>query len=204
MEKNNMDDQTVERKEDLSANKHVLSSPKLTITASDDNDLWNAPWIISLSGKDEKKIGYVTLAGEKVLGTIPIYVELDEEFRNHGYGTEAVSMMTAWVFHFKNVYEIKAETDRENDKAVKVLKKTRFVYRDSEGRTEHYSLTRPRTAWTGLYLFLGIFLGLILGIVLAHIVTGLIIGVVIGVSIGLSLDVKADKEREKVTGKKYK
>lgn len=201
---NGMEDKTLEQKDEQSAGRHVLSSSKLTITASDDKDLWNAPWNITLSGKEEKKIGFVTFAGEKVLGAIPIYVELDEEFRNHGYGTEAVAMMTNWAFGFRNIYEIKAETDRENDKAVKVLKKSGFVCRETEGRTERYSLTRPRTAWTGLYLFLGIFLGLILGIVLAHIVTGLVIGVVIGVSMGLSLDVKANKEREKVTGKKLK
>ncbi|MBR6478610.1 MAG: hypothetical protein IKS85_09215 [Lachnospiraceae bacterium] len=87
---------------------------------------------------------------------------------------------------------------------LRTLKKNGFVYRDSEGRTEYYSRTKPKTAWTGLYLFLGIFLGFILGIVFAHIVTGMIAGIAIGVSIGLSMDLAANKEREKVTGKQFK
>ena len=182
--------------------KHVIKSPKITITASDDADLWNADWIISLSKEEGKKIGRFSFAGEKVLGTVPIQIELDKEYQNQGYGTEAIIMMTNWAFHFPNVYEIKTETDRENDKYVKALKKAGFVYRSFEGRTEYYSLTKPKTAWTGLYLFLGVFFGLVLGVAVTTVVTGLIIGVVIGLIIGLSMDVAANKEREKVTGKR--
>lgn len=184
--------------------KHVVKSPKITIVATDDKDIWNADWNIYLTEDEEQKIGTFSFAGEKVLGTIPIHVQLDEQYRNKGYGTEAIAIMTAWAFHFKNIYEVKAETDRENDKCVKALKKNGFVYREFEGRTEYYSLTRPKTAWTGLYLFLGILLGFILGIVFSHIITGMIVGIVIGVSIGLSMDVAANKEREKVTGKRLR
>lgn len=184
--------------------KHVVKSPKLTIVATDDNDIWNADWNIYLTGKDERKIGTFSFSGEKVLGAVPIHVELDQEFQNQGLGTEAISIMISWAFLFKNIYEIKAETDRENDKCVKALKKNGFVFRENVGRTEYYSLTKAKTAWTGLYLFIGILIGFILGIVLAHIITGMIIGVVIGLSIGLSMDVAANKEREGVTGKKYK
>ena len=190
--------------ENAEIRKHVVKSSKLIITASDDSDIWNADWNIALAKEPEKKIGTISFVGEKVLGAVPIHVELEEAYRNHGYGTEAVSMMTSWAFHFKNIYEIVTESDRENDKWIKVLKKNGFVYRDSEGRTERYSCVKPKTAWTGLYLFIGIFLGLILGIVLAHVKTGLIIGVVIGLIFGLSLDSKANKERESVTGKRIK
>lgn len=183
---------------------HVIKTPKVTIIASDDADLWNADWNIFLTGHEEEKIGTFSFSGEKVLGAVPINLELGEEYRNKGYGTEIVATMASWAFHFKNIYELKAVTDRENDKWVKVLKKNGFVYRDSEGRTEYYSRTKPKTAWTGLYLFLGIFLGFILGIVFAHIVTGMIAGIAIGVSIGLSMDLAANKEREKVTGKQFK
>ena len=187
--------------------KHVVRSKKIIITASDDNDIWNADWIIALLGDDGEageEIGKISFAGDKVLGTVPLHVEIKEAYQSKGYGTEAIALMTAWAFHFRNIYEVSADTDRENDKAVRALKRNGFVYRDFEGRVEHYSLTRPKTAWTGLYLFIGIFLGLILGIVLSHVVTGLIVGIVIGVPIGLSLDMKANKEREKITGKKIR
>ena len=182
---------------------HVVKSPRITITASDDSDLWNKNWIISLT-KDEKKIGTFSFAGDKALGTIPIHIELDAEYRNQKYGREAIIMMVDWAFRFQNIYEITAETDRENDKCVKALKKAGFVFREGEGRMEKYSITKPKTAWTGLYLFIGIALGLVLGIVFSHIITGMIAGVVIGVSFGASLDLAAKKEREKVTGKHLK
>ena len=182
---------------------HVVKSPRITITASDDSDLWNKDWIISLT-KDEKKIGTFSFAGDKELGTVPIHIELDEEYRNQKIGREAIIMMVDWAFRFQNIYEVSAETDRENDKCVKALKKAGFVYREGEGRMEKYSITKPKTAWTGLYLFIGIALGLVLGIVFSHVITGLIAGVVIGVSFGASLDLAAKKEREKVTGKHLK
>ena len=185
--------------------KHVLKSKKLEITASDDNDIWNADWIITLLDEEKTEIGKASFAGEKVLGAIPVFLEIKKEYRDQGYGKEALNMLTSWLFHFDNVYEIKAEADRENDAAVRVLDSAGFVRRgSSHGRWDAYSLTKPKTAWTGLYLFIGIFIGFILGIVLAHVVTGMIIGVVIGVSIGLTLDVKANKKREQITGKQYK
>lgn len=200
MEEKKMDDQAPEQE----VKKHFVKTPKVTITASDDKDIWNADWIITLAKDESKKIGTFSFAGEKVLGTIPIHVELDEAYRNQGYGTEVIAAMTGWAFNFKNIYEITAVTDRENDKCVKALRKNAFVCRETEGRMETYSKTRPKTAWTGLYLFLGIFLGFIMGIVFAHVITGMIVGVVIGVSIGLSMDSAANKEREKVTGKSLK
>ena len=187
----------------MEKNNHVVSSPTLTIKATNESDLWNADWEILLT-KEEKKIGRLTFAGEKVLGTVPLYVELEEEYRNRGYGTEAMIMIVDWLFRFPNIFEVSAEVDRENDKGVKSLKKAGFVYREGEGRMTRYSITKPKTAWTGLYLFIGIFLGLILGIVLSHIVAGLIAGVVIGVSIGLSMDQAANKERERITGKQLR
>lgn len=185
--------------------KYIITSPQIKIVATDESDPWNKDWDIFLT-KKETKIGKLTFAGEKALGTVPLYVELDEEYRNKGYGTKAIIMIVDWLFHFKNVYEVSCEVDRENDKGVKSLRKAGFINRDGEGggRMVHYTITKQRTGWTGLYLFLGIAVGLVLGIVLQHPIAGMIAGVVIGISIGLSMDVKANKEREKVTGKHFK
>ena len=110
-------------------------------------------------------------------------------------------MMVKWAFHFRNIYEVKTEADHEDDFGLKALKNSGFVFRTNEGRREFYSIVKPKTAWTGAYLFIGIFLGFIIGLVFSHLVVGMIIGVVIGVSIGLSMDMTANKERERVTGK---
>ena len=182
----------------------TLKSPLIMITPSDEQDLWEKDWIITLAKEPEKKIGIVHFRGEKALGAVPFHVELEEEYQNKHYGTECIGMIVSWVFHFGNIYEIKAEADRENDKAIKALKKNGFILRSSEGRNEYYSVLKPKTAWTGLYLFIGIALGLILGIIISKLLVGMIVGVVIGVSIGLSMDSAANKEREKVTGKSLK
>lgn len=190
---------------EMEKGKYCVSSPKITIKAVDENDPWNADWEIFLN-KEDVKIGKLNFAGEKALGTVPLYMELEKQYRNKGYGTEAAIMIVDWLFHFPNVYEVSCEVDRENDKGVKALRKAGFVNRDGEGggRMVHYSITKQKTSWTGLYLFLGIAIGLVLGIILQHAIAGMIAGVVIGVSIGLSLDVKANKAREKITGKHLK
>lgn len=188
----------------MAENELAVKSPKITITPSDEQDLWEKDWNITLTKEPDQKIGTVSFRGDKALGTVPIHVELEQAYQNKGYGTECFGMMVAWLFHYGNIYEVKAETDRENDKCVKALKKNGFVMRNNEGRMETYSIMKPKTAWTGLYLFIGIFLGLILGIVISHVLVGMIIGVLIGVSIGLSMDMTANKAREKVTGKSLK
>ena len=131
MEEKKMDDQAPEQE----VKKHFVKTPKVTITASDDKDIWNADWIITLTKDESKKIGTFSFAGEKVLGTIPIHVELDEAYRNQGYGTEVIAAMTDWAFRFKNIYEITAVTDRENDKCVRHFERM------------HSSAARRRVGW---------------------------------------------------------
>lgn len=184
----------------MAEEKLVLKSPVITITPSNEQDLWNADWNITLT-KEDKKIGTASFHGEKEMGTVPLSVNVDGEYADQDYEKEALAMMVDWAFHFRNIYEVKSETDREDDFRVRALKKTGFVYRSSEGRQESYSIIKPKTAWTGAYLFIGIFLGLIFGLVFSHLLVGMIVGVAIGVAIGLSMDVAANKEREKVTGK---
>lgn len=181
--------------------RYTLKSSKLIVNPSNEQDPWNEKWIIYLA-KEEKEIGYATFAGEKALGTVPLYVELEEEYRNRGLGTDALRMLVEWAFHFKNVYEVKASADHENDKAVKSLGKAGFVLRDTEGHMEFYSITKNKTAWTGLYVLIGIVVGIILGIVLGSPKIGMGLGLVVCISMGLILDNNAKKERELVTGRK--
>ena len=181
--------------------KLVVASPKIMIIPTDEQDLWEKHWKIVLAKEQEKVIGFLTFQGEKALGTVPFGIELSKEYRNQGYGTEAIRMMVDWLFHFNNIYEIRTESDRENDAYLKALKKAGFVRRGNEGRIETYSIVKPKTAWTGLYLFIGIILGMFLGLMINQLVAGLLIGIVIGLSIGLPMDAKRNKEREQVTGK---
>ncbi len=181
--------------------KNLLKSSRITIEPSDEKDLWNADWIISLTKGDGERIGKASFAGEKVRGTVPLTVELEEEYRNRGYGTEAICKMVNWAFRHPNVYEVTAETEHENDKAVKALGKAGFVYREGDRQTERYSVVRGRSNWLGIYLVIGICLGLVLGIVLSAPKLGFGIGLVISLITGAAMDNSEKRKREKVTGK---
>ena len=182
--------------------KHILKSSKIVIEPSDGQDLWNADWVISLAKGEKNRIGRASFAGEKELGTVPLQVELLEEYRNQGYGTQAIRMMVDWAFRYPNVYEVKTEADHENDKAVKALGKAGFVYRGENRHMEQYSITKNKSAWTGLYVMIGIFLGILLGIVLSSPKLGLGIGLVVSIATGMVLDNGEKRRREQVTGKK--
>ena len=182
--------------------KYLLKSSEIVIEPSDEQDLWNADWIISLANGEERRIGRASFAGEKALGAVPLQVELEEEYRNQGYGTQVIRMMVNWAFRHSNVYEVKAEAEHENDKAVKALGKAGFVYRGGKQHIEQYSITKSKSAWTGLYVMIGIFLGILLGIVLSNQKLGLGIGLVVSIATGIALDNSEKQRREQVTGKK--
>lgn len=182
--------------------KYLLKSSKIVIEPSNEQDLWNADWIISFADGERRRIGRASFAGEKALGTVPLYVELEEEFRDQGYGTQAICMMVDWAFRHSNVYEVKAEAEHENDKAVKALGKAGFVYRSEDKHIEQYSVIKNKSAWTGLYMMIGIFLGIFLGIVLSSPKLGMGIGLVVSIGIGIALDNGEKHRREQVTGKK--
>lgn len=185
-------------------NKYKIKTKEMYIEPMDTNDVWEGKWIIMLTPKDEEavQIGTASFAGEKANGTIPISVELMTEYQNKGYGTQVYKLMVDFAFGYRNIYEISAQTDRDNDKCVYALEKAGFVYRGREERIVNYSIIKPKTTWLGLYLYIGLICGMILGIVIGALWIGLIIGIVIGVVMGGIMESEAKKAREKITGHK--
>lgn len=182
--------------------KQLLKSTHLIIKPSDPQNLWDADWDIYMKSDEEKKLGTISFAGGKSLGVVPISIQLEERYRNQGYGTEAIKVMVDWAFLHKNVYEITALAEHENDKYIAALEKAGFVYREGDWNKESYSITKPRTTWLGLYLFIGLIAGFLIGILIGSAWLGMGIGMVFSFLIGTSMDKQANKEREKVTGKK--
>ena len=58
---------------------------------------------------------------------IEIGYGLKEEYRHHGYMTEAVKAITEWALSQENVKKVEAETDAENIASQKVLCRSGFV-----------------------------------------------------------------------------
>lgn len=184
------------------ANKYFLKSQFINIAPENEANPWDSEWIIRLTKDDNRVIGKADFLGDRAYGTVPINIFIEERFRNQGYGTEALKMLVDWAFLNKNVYEISAVTEHENDKCIVALEKAGFVYRSGLGtKEERYSITKPKTTWLGIYTIVGVFIGLLLGIVIGIPWAGLVIGLFVCVIFGASLDVKANKEREKITGK---
>ncbi len=178
-----------------------LKSDTLTITPSNGEDLWESEWDIAFRKGEKEQLGTATFAGEKLLGTVPLHVELAPKYRNRGFGTEIIRMMVNWAFLHKNIFEVVSRVEHENDKAVNALQKAGFVYRGIEGKVETYSIIKGKTVWTGVYTVVGILTGLLLGIVLNSVWLGFAIGITASLCIGAVMDNNAMKYRESVTGK---
>lgn len=182
-------------------NDFCLKSDTVTITPSNMENLWESDWIIAFRKGEKEQLGTATFAGEKLLGTVPLSVELIPRYRNRGLGTEIIRMMVNWAFLHKNIFEVVSKVEHENDKGVNALQKAGFVFRGNEGKVETYSIIKRKTAWTGVYAVVGIFVGLILGIVINSVWLGFVIGLIASLSVGAIMDNNALKYRESVTGK---
>ncbi len=178
-----------------------LKTDTLTITPSNTEDLWGSDWIIAFRKGEKEQLGTATFAGVKRLGTVPLYVELLPQYRNRGLGTEIIRMLVNWAFLHRNIFEVVSRAEHENDKGVNALQKAGFVYRGSEGEVETYSIIKGKTAWTGVYVIVGILNGMLLGIVLNSLWLGFAIGIAASLCIGAVMDNNALKYRESVTGK---
>jgi len=182
----------------------TIKTKKMIIEPVDEANIWEGDWTITVFDEMKKEIpiGKASFAGLKEYGTIPVRIELDEEYRNQKYGTEAFKLLVDFAFGFRHIYEVKAETEVDNDKCRYALEKAGFVFRSKEGQMETLSIIKPKTVWLGLYLYIGIVCGLVIGVVIASTWAGLAIGVVIGLLLGGVMDTAAKKEREKVIGHK--
>lgn len=185
--------------------KYTIKTREFIIEPKSEDNLWDCEWDITLRATkftDDVVIGTASFSGEKAFGTIPLTVKLDSEYQNKKHGTEVFKLMSDFALGFKNIYEVEAKTEDENYKCIYALEKAGFVLRQKEHHTEIYSITKPRTTWLGLYLFIGVVTGLMLGFVVGSSWVGLCIGLFLGVLFGAAMDTAANKEREKVTGKK--
>lgn len=178
-----------------------LKTDTLTITPSNMDDMWESDWIIAFRNGEKEQLGTATFAGVKRLGTVPLYVELRQEYRNRGLGTEIIRMLVNWAFLHKNIFEVVSRAEHENDKGINALEKAGFVYRGSEGEVETYSIVKAKTTWTGVYVIVGVLNGMLLGVVFNNLWLGFLVGIVVSLCIGEIMDNKALKYRESITGK---
>ena len=184
--------------------KYILKGTHVTIEPSDETKLWDEPWIIRCKTGEHEKYGWVSFAGEKEKGTVPISIELEKLYRNRGIGTEVLLLMTQWAFCHRHVYEIITESSTENDSYIHALEKAGYVYRAGDRHNETYSIIKQKNSWTGLYVLIGIVAGFIMGFLFSNLWVGMTLAILISVIMGASMEIKEKKERESVVGKKIK
>ena len=92
-----------------------------------DRRIWYAIWNMEL--KDEPGIiaGDFCFKGIGDDGVIEIGYGLKEEYRHHGYMTEAVKAITEWALSQESVKQVEAETDERNAASQNVLFRSGFV-----------------------------------------------------------------------------
>lgn len=87
---------------------------------------WACDWSI-IRKSDQTMIGGVGFKGvPDSKGIVEIGYGIDEAYQNQGYATEAVKVMLAWALAQEDVLCVQAQTDPNNMKSQKVLKKNGF------------------------------------------------------------------------------
>lgn len=176
----------------------MLKTPNLFIIPTEEKMRWTTEYEIYRREKKQRKelIGKMSFCGEPIHGRIEVKFEIDPEYKNRGYATEALKELTDWAFMQKGVYEIEAYAEHENDAALAVLTKAKYIYRTIDNNIEKYSIIRPKTAWLGLYVCIGFFIGPAIGIVIQNPLLGTVIGMVACILAGMVMDSKDRSERK--------
>jgi ribosomal-protein-alanine N-acetyltransferase len=87
--------------------------------------VWYAIWMIEL--KDGTPVGNLSFKGYHPNGSVEIGYGIMEEYREHGYATEAVEAVVKWALKQPGVTCVEAETEPDNRASQRVLKKCGFV-----------------------------------------------------------------------------
>ena len=101
--------------------------------SNSDKRIWYSIWNMELKNDPETIVGDFCFKGFGDDGVIEIGYGLKEEYRHHGYMTEAVKVITEWALSQDGVKQVEAETDAENIASQKVLFRTGFIINGKMG-----------------------------------------------------------------------
>ena len=95
--------------------------------SNSDKRIWYAIWNMELKDESGIIVGDFCFKGLSDDGVIEIGYGLKEEYRHHGYMTEAVKVITEWALSQDGVKQVEAENDAENIASQKVLLQSGFI-----------------------------------------------------------------------------
>ena len=99
-----------------------------------ENRIWYAVWAMELKQRPGTVVGDFSFKGLREDGMVEIGYGLREEYRGHGYMTEALKAVSKWALAQKGVTRVEAETEPENEASRKALLRAGFVPTGTVGK----------------------------------------------------------------------
>lgn len=87
--------------------------------------------------KDDITIGFIMLVYNAIDKTHELDIGITDEYRNHGYGTEALGIMKKIIV--KEKAKITIQTKNENISATKIINKNNFMLIKQDKKHSYYS-----------------------------------------------------------------
>ncbi|MBE5961621.1 MAG: GNAT family N-acetyltransferase [Lachnospiraceae bacterium] len=104
---------------------------------------WASDWTISLlDGTIIGGIGFKGVPNSE--GKVEIGYGIEPEFWNTGYATEAVKAMTEWALSEADVLCVQAQTEKQNEKSKRVLRKNGFTEAGMGAEGPLFEITREK------------------------------------------------------------
>lgn len=173
--------------------------------ADPENRLFCTAWKITSADAPQTVIGDLCFKGAPdEYETVEIGYGVEPEYRNQGYATEAVGLLTAWAFAQKGVSFVSAQADAENTASLRVLEKSGFVRDDTAYVKEHeegcvlWSLEGPLPPVLAFCMCIGLCLGSAIGVFAHNLGIGFPIGILGGATLGAILDSRNRDARKKL------
>lgn len=148
---------------------------------------WSCNWAIY--HKDGTLIGGIGFKGAPGKdGKVEIGYGIDEPYRRHGYGSEAVAALTQWALLQWGVKTVWAQTEPDNAASQALLLKCGFVPdgEGEEGPAFRYA-GKDETSWLPIGMCLGMGVGVAIGAALGNVSLGMCFGMSIGLLFGAIL-----------------
>lgn len=186
--------------------KKLLFSNLLEVASNDpDNGLWSTIWDVSFRKGEQDSFAYIYFEGMPERGAVTLSFYTSAQYSWDSKVADALRLVTDWAFsRYPGLYTIDTYIDAESDGFIRNAERADFVYRSTDEGIEHYSIEKQPTAWTGLYLFIGIIAGMIFGFLFSSMAAGMACGVIIGLLFGAALDNRFDAKRSEITGQSKK
>lgn len=157
-----------------------------------DSSVWFTLWKISVRDDPQQQIGGIWFKGPQTGGTVEIDCEVNPEYQNKGYATEALKKVLEWTFRQENVYTIEVRTNEQASAAHRVLQKLKFKSIQTSENPMLWQLERTLFPWIAIYMCLGS------GVGIAWHGMGACIGLLIGLTIGMIFETLERNKRKAI------